>query len=115
MQHTAEIRRDIISEASRLLEAADGEHVPLRLVGGVAVRVRHGDDFPAPLERPYDDLDFATTRKGAGAVQVLLRRLGYEPHIAFNTLNSKERLLFFDEQHGRHVDVFVGTFRISSS
>jgi hypothetical protein len=113
MQRTAQIERDIISEASRLLEAADGEQVPLRLVGGVAVRLRHGDGVPAPLERPYNDLDFATTRKGAGATQVLLRRLGYEPHLAFNTMNSKERLLFFDWQHGRQLDVFVGTFRMS--
>jgi hypothetical protein len=77
------------------------------------VRLRHRGEFPAACDREYKDLDFATTRKGAGATQALLRRLGYAPHVAFNAMNSKERLLFFDDEHGRQVDVFVGAFRMS--
>ena len=64
------------------------------------------------LERQYKDLDFMTSRSDGGAAAKLLRRLGYEPHVAFNAMNSKERMLFFDEAHGRQVDVFVGTFRM---
>jgi hypothetical protein len=30
----------------------------------------------------------------------------------FNAMNGKERLLFFDTDHGRQVDVFVGSFRM---
>jgi hypothetical protein len=85
--------------------------VPLRLLGGVAVRLR-ASDLPPALEREYKDLDFATTRKAVGEAQTLLRDLGYEPHTAFNTMNAKERLLFFDDAHGRQVDVFVGSFRM---
>src|SRR5207247_4413147 len=48
----------------------------------------------------------------SGAAQRFFRDLGYEPHVSFNALNSKERLLFFDEAHGRQVDVFVGSFRM---
>lgn len=90
-----------------MLAAAEAENVPLRLLGGVAVRLRcSGPD------REFKDLDFATTKKGSGDSQELLRRLGYEPHVGFNAMNARERLLFFDDAHGRQVDVFVGSFRM---
>jgi hypothetical protein len=85
--------------------------VPLRLLGGVAVRLRSAG-LPTALQREYKDLDFATTKKRVGDAQTLLRNLGYEPHTAFNTMNSRERLLFFDDANGRQVDVFVGAFRM---
>ena len=94
-----------------MIAAAGREGVPLRLLGGVAVRLR-SDSMPPGLEREYKDLDFATTRKASSAAQQLLRGLGYEPHVVFNAMNSKERLLFFDEPNSRQVDVFVGAFRM---
>jgi hypothetical protein len=81
--------------------------VPLRLLGGVAVRLH-----TSVLSREYKDLDFATTKKGSGGTQELLRSLGYEPHVGFNAMNARERLLFFDDAHGRQVDVFVSSFRM---
>src|SRR5438132_11932407 len=107
----ADILRDIVDEARRVLAAAAEDDVLVRLLGGVAVRLR-SKSLPGALEREYKDLDFVTTRKAGGDVQRLLRDLGYEPHTAFNTMNSKERLLFFDDAHGRQVDVFVGSFRM---
>jgi hypothetical protein len=75
------------------------------------VRLRSAG-LPAALQREYKDLDFVTAKKASGDVQQLLRGLGYDPHLAFNTMNSKERLLFFDDAHGRQVDVFVSSFRM---
>ena len=63
-------------------------------------------------QREYKDLDFATTKKGSGDTQTLLRDLGYEPHVGFNAMNARERLLFFDNPNSRQVDVFVGSFRM---
>jgi hypothetical protein len=75
------------------------------------VRLRSAG-LPTALQREYKDLDFVTAKKASGDVQQLLRGLGYDPHLAFNTMNSKERLLFFDDAHGRQVDVFVSSFRM---
>jgi len=72
----------------------------------------HVADMPAAVTREYKDLDFATTKKGSGDTQKLLRDLGYEPHIGFNAMNGRERLLFFDNEHDRQVDVFVSSFRM---
>lgn len=74
------------------------------------LRARHG--LPSSLHRTYGDLDFVTTRGSSGVVQRFFRDAGYEPHVSFNALNSKERLLFFDTEHDRQVDVFVGAFRM---
>jgi len=76
------------------------------------VRLRARNGLPAPLQREYKDLDLVTSKAGAGATAKLLRGLGYEPHVAFNAMNSKERMLFYDEAHGRQVDVFVSSFRM---
>jgi hypothetical protein len=107
------IETDVFAEGKRLLARAAEEGVVLRLLGGVAIRLRADHGIPPVFERPYADLDFATSRGGAGGVARLLRADGYEPHIAFNALHGNERLLFFDERYGRQVDVFVGAFRMS--
>jgi hypothetical protein len=108
---SSEILADIVEEGRRVIAAAERENVMLRLLGGVAVRLRSAG-LPPALQREYKDLDFVTTKKASGDAAQLLRALGYEPHTAFNTMNSKERLLFFDDAHGRQVDVFVSSFRM---
>jgi hypothetical protein len=83
----------------------------VRLLGGVAVNVR-SRGLPPSLTREYQDLDFAAAKKSAGDLQKLLRDLGYEPHLGFNAMNGRERLLFYDNPNGRQVDVFVSSFRM---
>ena len=100
-----------MTEGRRVLGAAREAGLTVRLLGGVAVNVR-SRDLPPALRREYKDLDFATAKKSAGNLQKLLRDLGYEPHVGFNAMNGKERLLFFDNPNSRQVDVFVGSFRM---
>jgi hypothetical protein len=107
------IESDVVAEGRRLLDRAAEDGVPLRLLGGVAIRLRARVNVPRGLERDYQDLDFVTVRSGAGRVTTLLRAEGYGPHVAFNALHSNERMLFFDDRNGRQVDVFVGGFRMS--
>lgn len=83
----------------------------VRLLGGVAVNVR-SRGLPPALSREYKDLDFATAKRSAGDLQKLLRDLGYEPHVGFNAMNGRERLLFYDNPNERQVDVFVSSFRM---
>jgi hypothetical protein len=104
------IEADVVAEGQRLLTRAEAEEVPLRLLGGVAIRLRAPGDLPPAFARSYADLDFATKKKTAGAAAELFRAEGYEPHVAFNALHGGERLLFFDNEHDRQVDVFVGSF-----
>jgi hypothetical protein len=107
------IDADVVSEGQRLLARAAETDVPLRLLGGVAVRLRAPGDLLPAFRRTYADLDFVTARKGASRAAELFRSEGYEPHVAFNALHGKERLLFFDVDNDRQVDVFVGAFAMS--
>jgi hypothetical protein len=108
---SSEIHPDVVAEGRRVLDAAREAGLTLRLLGGVAVHVR-SSGLPPQLSREYKDLDFATSKKSSGDLQKLLRDLGYEPHLGFNAMNGRERLLFYDNPNGRQVDVFVSSFRM---
>jgi Uncharacterised nucleotidyltransferase len=102
---------DIVAEGERLLGLAEEAGVELRLLGGVAVRMR-APGVPASLDREYKDLDFAIRKRSAGALDSLIREAGYEPHVTFNAMNARERALYLDEENGRQVDVFIESFRM---
>jgi hypothetical protein len=107
----SEILEDIVSEGQRLLGMASAQGVPLRLLGGVAVRMK-APSVPPSLDRAYKDIDFAVTKKGGGGADKLLKQAGYEPHVAFNAMHAKERGLYYDEANGRQVDLFIQSFRM---
>jgi hypothetical protein len=107
----SEIHADVVTEGRRVLGVAREAGLTLRLLGGVAVNVR-SRGLPPGLTREYQDLDFATSKKSSGDLQKLLRDIGYEPHLGFNAMNGRERLLFYDNPNGRQVDVFVSSFRM---
>jgi hypothetical protein len=105
------IRPDIVDEARRVIAGAQDEEVTLRAVGGVAVQLHASAVHPA-FARPYRDLDLVTTRKQGRATAKLLREVGYQPNERFNATNGATRLVFYDVEHERQVDVFVGEFRM---
>jgi hypothetical protein len=111
MAPTTAILPSVVEEAERLLDQAAGQGTTLALLGGVAVRLR-APEVPAALDREYKDIDFAVPKGRGGDADQLLRGSGYDPDVAFNAMNGRERLLFHDTQHGRQVDVFVGSFRM---
>jgi hypothetical protein len=101
----------VVDEARRLLDQAQRDGSTLALLGGIAVRL-HAPEIPPVLDREYKDIDFAVPKGRSSDADKLLRGAGYEPEIVFNAMNGKERMLFHDTQHGRQVDVFVGSFRM---
>lgn len=108
-----DIHADVVEEGRRLASLAADEGVPLRLVGGVAIRLRAGDDLPREFVRDYGDLDWVAGRGTTADVQRFFKAAGYSSQTRFNALNGKERLMFYDEGNDRQVDVFVGSFRMS--
>jgi hypothetical protein len=109
----SDIRADVVEEALRIAERAQQEGLALRLLGGVAIRLRAKDGLLPVFRREYGDSDWITPKGTSSDAQRFFEALGYSPHVRFNAIQGRERLLFFDEQHGRQVDVFVGAFRMS--
>jgi hypothetical protein len=109
----SDIKSDMAQEAVRVAAAADREGLPLRLLGGVAIKLRAKDGLHPAFEREYADLDWITPKGTSAAAQKFFEAMGYTPQVRFNAMYGQERLLFFDEQHDRQVDILVGTFRMS--
>jgi hypothetical protein len=95
---------DPLPEALALIEAGRSAGVPLRLVGGLAVRVLC-PDFP-PRARKGQDLDLASVSRVRSKLRDLLVERGYEPDKRFNALYGHKQLYFRSPQ-GRTVDVLV--------
>jgi hypothetical protein len=112
MTSTSLPEADIIAEANRLLRAAREADVPVRLIGGLAVRL-HVPFGQAPVvEREYKDIDLVTLKGKSRMVEEFMASMGYEGDRPFNATNGARRLLFYDPPNSRQVDVFVGSFEM---
>lgn len=103
----------MVEEARRIAGEAEKKNVPLRLLGGVAIKLRAPEGLDPAFEREYADLDWIAPKGKSAEVQRFFESLGYVPQTRFNALYGRERLLYFDEEHDRQVDVLVGTFKMS--
>jgi hypothetical protein len=106
------IRGDVVEETIRLLQAAERDGVPIRVLGGMAVLLRAGEIIHPSFRREIRDIDLATIKGGGRRVGDFLAGEGYEPNRTFNAMHGARRLLFYDDANGRQVDVFVGTFEM---
>lgn len=107
---------DITGEALRVLDAANADGIPLRLLGGLAIYLRSNSaKADARLKRTYKDLDFVVLAKHTGKTKALFAKLGYAANKNYNALHGHQRLLFWDELHGRQVDIFVDRMQMCHS
>jgi hypothetical protein len=100
----ADAEVDALEEALSLVRGAGEVGIPLRLVGGLAVRVVC-PDFP-PRVRDRQDLDLASVSRARAALTAFLVARGYEPDRRFNALYGHKQL-FFSSPSGRAVDVLI--------
>ncbi len=95
---------DPLPQAIALASGAADAGLPLKLLGGLAVRVVC-PDFP-PRFRRDQDIDFACLSRGRTKVAAYLERSGCEPDRRFNNLNG-DRQMYFTAPSGRAIDVMV--------
>ena len=109
---TAPILPDVVEEARRLVAAADEAGLRVRLIGGAAVRLHGGADFDPSFVREIRDIDLVTGKGDGRRAEAFLEAQGYVANRTFNAMHGARRLLFYDEGHGRQVDVFINTFEM---
>lgn len=97
-------------EMHRLIAEASQQSIVLRLLGGLAVKVHAPHATHRALERTYPDIDFVTDRSSARKLLTFLPAMGYTPNKTFNTLSGDHRQLWYDEERGRQIDIFIGHF-----
>ena len=108
----SEILVDPVDEAARVLAEARARGVALRVVGGVAIRMRAPSVARLLPPRDYHDIDVAGRSGTSAAITDLYHALGYESSRRFNTMNGQERLMYWDPVNGRRIDVFLDTLRM---
>ena len=103
---------DVIEESRRLSRVLEAEGIPVRLLGGLGIRLVAAGAYPPELAREYNDIDLVTDSRHGRQLAQSLAEQGYEPNQMFNRMHGARRLLFYDEPNKRQLDVFVGTFEM---
>jgi len=103
---------DPVAEAMRILGRANETSITLRLLGGVAIGVSCKESTRPEFSREYGDIDFIGLRDDGKKIRQLFESLGYTPNKTFNGLHGRERLVYYDLEHNRQVDVFLDIFRM---
>lgn len=104
---------DFAKEIRRIISVADERKIPLRILGGAAVRM-HCPEYESLYERlkrvPKHDMDFVTYSKFRPLTKSLFVDLGYEPYISLMLTGAtgRHRQIFNDKEGNKAIDVFLG-------
>jgi hypothetical protein len=96
---------DTYEAALEAVEAANRADIPLRLIGGQAVRYLT-PEFP-PRVRSGQDMDFASISDAKKQVMDLLGELGFEGDRRFNLMHGHKQMYFVSPASGTAVDVVM--------
>ncbi len=107
------MQKDPVEEATNVLYSARDRGITLRLLGGVAFRIRCPSTVQEGLTREYADIDFAGLRSQRPEIQKLFTDLTYVPRTTFNAVNGGARLIFNDLENQRRADIFLDNFEMS--
>jgi len=97
-------------EARRVIDAAREQGVQLRVIGGLAVKLRCPSAEHRAISRTYGDLDLVGYRRQRPQTHQVMESLGYVPNWRFNTLQGHRRLLFERAETGHALDIFLDVF-----
>ena len=98
------------SDAKRVIDAAREQNVCLRVIGGLAFKLRCPSAQHRAQARKYGDLDLVGYRKQRSEIQSVLEGLNFNPNRRFNALQGHRRLLFVHPDETYDIDVFLDVF-----
>ena len=101
-------------EAMRILKAGSEAKVPLKVLGGLAIKIHslNEKEFARRLGRSaqpgqeYSDIDFATYYKSREAVRKVMESLGYSKRPSTMSTSASQRQIYFHPKGWFYVDVF---------
>jgi hypothetical protein len=104
---------DFSKEIRRIIAVADERKVPLRILGGAAIRMhcpKHEEMYERLKRAPKHDMDFVTYSKFRPKTKELFVDLGYEPYISLMLTGAtgRHRQIFNDKEGNKAIDVFLG-------
>lgn len=103
-----------LDEGKKIVEAASKAKIPLRLIGGVAIRVHSKEHAElakrlgrlGPNEQEYTDLDFMSYSKFRDAVRKFFESSGYRKRRTTLSSAATQRQIYFHPDGWFYADVF---------
>src|SRR5579872_7034450 len=106
---TADADPSTVREARRLAAEVSRTEAPIRLLGGLAVRLRRRPKEEALFSRQFEDIDLISVGLSPRQIADFAKGMNYAGDRQFNALNGARRQIFYGES-GLKVEVFVNTF-----
>jgi hypothetical protein len=108
---------DFENEIRRIIKEADGRQVPVRILGGAAIRMHcpnHQGLYEKLKRAPKHDMDFVTYKKFRPLTKKLFMDLGYEPYVTMMMTGAtgRHRQIFNDKEGNKAIDVFLGVLEM---
>ena len=103
---------DFEKEIRRIISEAGGRNLPLRIMGGAAIRMHcpgHQELYDRLKRAPKHDMDFVTYSKFRPVTKKLFMDLGYTPYISLMLTGAtgRHRQIFNDKNDNKAIDVFL--------
>jgi len=103
-----DLAQRMFGEAVNLVAACRVNGGEAQIMGGIAVALHSPAGGRVEAHRSFPDIDLFVMQRHARVLKAVLKDAGYEPHVSFNTLNSRERMIYFGADW--KIDVFVNRF-----
>jgi len=105
-------------EIRRIISEAENRKIPLRIMGGAAIRMHcpdHSNLYDQLKRAPKHDMDFVTYSKYRPVTKKLFTYLGYEPYISMMLTGATgmHRQIFNDKEGHKAIDVFLDKLQMS--
>ncbi len=99
-----------LEAASQIIDTAEKSGVRLRLLGGLAFKRLCPSSMNSRYFRENKDIDLMGKREDSRKIVKIMEALGYKPREIFNKLNMGQRLIYYDMDNRRRVDLFLDEF-----
>ncbi len=110
MESLVLIAPDALEAATQIIDTAEKKEVRLRLLGGLAFKKLCPSSYDPRYFRENKDIDLMGKRENSKEIMKIMETLGYKPREIFNKLNMGQRLIYYDMNNRRRVDLFLDEF-----
>jgi Uncharacterised nucleotidyltransferase len=110
MESLVLVPANALDAATQIIETAESRGVRLRLLGGLAFKKLCPSSVDPRYFRENKDIDLMGRREDSRNIMKIMETLGYKPRELFNKLNMGQRLIYYDMENRRRVDLFLDEF-----
>jgi hypothetical protein len=110
MESLVLVPSNALEAAIQIIDLAEKKGVRLRMLGGLAFKKLCPSASDPRYFRENKDIDLMGRREDSREIVKIMETLGYRPRELFNKLNLGQRLIYYDIDNKRRIDLFLDEF-----